>query len=71
MGPAYDQLPQSKEVEIFNAMQRLSLFMLNRTAPDSKVTQLHGVDEQSKALVRSIFNDTSTRMLDSYERKAE
>ena len=52
-------------------MQRLSMFMLNRTAPDSKVTQLYGVDDQSKTLIKSIFNDTSTKMLDSYEKQTE
>lgn len=47
------------------------MFMLSRTAPDSKLSQLHGVDEGTKTLVRSIFNDTSTRMIETYERKID
>ncbi len=46
-------------------MQRMSLFMLNRTQDDSKFQKVHGgVDETTKAIVRSVFNEQSARMID-------
>ena len=51
--------------EIFLAMQRMSLFMLNRTSSKQAV---EAVDEQTKAIVRSVFNEQSARMIDQYEK---
>jgi hypothetical protein len=59
---------KTKHVEIFNAMQRLSLFMINRTSNDTKYA---GIDDQSKTIVKSIFNENASRMLEYYEQKNE
>lgn len=48
-------------------MQKLSLFVLNRTNSDSKIK----FDEHSQAIVRSVFNENSARMMDHYERRVE
>ena len=47
-------------------MQRMSLFMLNRTSEKDQ-----GVDESTKAIVRSVFNEQSARMVDQYEKRVE
>lgn len=48
-------------------MQKLSLFVLNRTNSDSKIK----FDEHSQAIVRSVFNENSARMIDHYEKRVE
>ena len=54
-------------LEVFSAMQKLSIFVLNRTNSDSKIK----FDEHSQAIVRSVFNENSARMMDHYERRVE
>jgi hypothetical protein len=44
-------------LEMFHAMQKLSLFMLSRTAPDSKASAVYNIDEATKSLIRSVFNE--------------
>ena len=43
----------------------MSLFMLNRT---SSKQAGEAVDEQTKAIIRSVFNEQSARMIDQYEK---
>ena len=59
-----------RQMEIFNAMQKLSMFMLSRTS-NTKEQSTFDIDETSANLIRSIFNENSTKMLEYYERKVE
>jgi chromosome segregation ATPase len=63
----YDKPGHLLPLEVFSAMQKLSIFVLNRTNSDSKVK----FDEHSQAIVRSVFNENSARMMDHYERRVE
>jgi hypothetical protein len=40
--------------------------MLNRSSEKEQ-----GVDESTKAIVRSVFNEQSARMVDQYEKRVE
>lgn len=51
----------AKQVDIFNAMQRLSLFMLKGGT----------LDEPTKILVRSVFNENATKTLERQDAKLE
>ena len=44
-------------LEMFHAMQKLSLFVLSRTASDSKAQAVYNIDETTKSLIRSVFNE--------------
>lgn len=43
-------------------MQKLSLFILNKGRT---------LDESSKGLLKSVFNENSTRLIEHYEKKVE
>jgi hypothetical protein len=42
--------------------------MLSRTQKDHPSSN-EGIDEQTRALVKSVFNENTTRMIDGYEQK--
>ncbi len=53
------RLPQ----DLFRAMQKLSLFIINKGKSS--------LDEGSQKLLRSVYNENSTRLIEYYERKVE
>jgi hypothetical protein len=55
-------------MEVFQAMRKLSLFVLNRANSDSKHLIL---DEHSQSIVRSVFNENSAKIIDHYEKRIE
>lgn len=56
-----DDLNQS--FDYFRAIQKLSMFVLNRQSSSNEGL----IDEGTKNVVRSIFNENVCRLLDQYE----
>ena len=56
----------NKQLDFFTAIQKLSLFVINRTGDNSDY-----VDEGSRNVVRGIFNENVCKLLEQYETKLE
>jgi hypothetical protein len=56
------QNPDGKH-DLFRAIQRLSLFIMNKGGAM--------LDETSRNIVRGVFNENATRMIEHYERRVE
>ncbi|CDW80040.1 UNKNOWN [Stylonychia lemnae] len=58
------------QTDYFQAIQRLSMFVINRSSSNSQ-SKIDNLDENTKNIVRGIFNENVCKLLDQYEMKIE
>jgi hypothetical protein len=65
--PTYRQ----NQIDIFNAMMKLSTFMLSRTEAESPASRVNGFDDYSRQVIKNVFNEQSCRIIEELEKVVE